>query len=462
MMIEQIRKVVQNRITRCDDLQTCMRKSVVGNQIWTQFSELWYTFKNLIENSTLSINLSGDSPSSSSSPMISLPSSSNNFDDNSLNSFKNFSNACDQLRDRVWECLNIGHWKSVREDYRIMYASICLMMLYLSLVIFMHEHLEASLDQIFLVKPHDSFKALSYALSLADMGLIMSPPIMENILADIASVIHQNLILLKPINLSNELQMRLSTGVEISTIKIKPEHRITELICPDIMQFKREYFEPQIPVVISDTIDHWPCLSSNSTHKWSIDYLIKLAGYRTVSIEIGSKYTDECWSQKMMTIQEFVENHFVDEVHRKGYLAQQDLFTQVKELAQDFSIPDYCSVATCCNIMINAWFGPWSTVSPLHQDPYDNLLSQVIGCKYVRLYSNKINRESIYAHQDKLLDNTSQVDLDDYDSSKYPQFSSLPYTEHILKPGQMLFIPNGYWHYVKSLSASFSINFWWI
>ena len=31
----------------------------------------------------------------------------------------------------------------------------------------------------------------------------------------------------------------------------------------------------------------------------------------------------------------------------------------------------------------------------------------------------------------------------------------------ILKPGDTLYIPIGCWHYVRSLSPSISLNFWW-
>ena len=31
----------------------------------------------------------------------------------------------------------------------------------------------------------------------------------------------------------------------------------------------------------------------------------------------------------------------------------------------------------------------------------------------------------------------------------------------VLEPGQMLFIPPGWWHYVKSTTVSFSVSFWW-
>ena len=31
----------------------------------------------------------------------------------------------------------------------------------------------------------------------------------------------------------------------------------------------------------------------------------------------------------------------------------------------------------------------------------------------------------------------------------------------VLQPGEMLYIPPRWWHYVKSLSVSFSVSFWW-
>lgn len=56
------------------------------------------------------------------------------------------------------------------------------------------------------------------------------------------------------------------------------------------------------------------CDSSTFMHKWlcllfSLDYLKQIAGPRTVPIELGSRYTDKEWTQKLMTLSEFIINH---------------------------------------------------------------------------------------------------------------------------------------------------------
>jgi len=60
-----------------------------------------------------------------------------------------------------------------------------------------------------------------------------------------------------------------------------------------------------------------------------------------------------------------------------------------------------------------------------------------------------------------MLDNTSQVNVEDIDCERFPEFSKAPYFECILNEGEMLYIPEKWWHYVRSLSVSFSVSFWW-
>lgn len=49
-------------------------------------------------------------------------------------------------------------------------------------------------------------------------------------------------------------------------------------------------------------------------------------------IELGEHYVDPTWSQKLMTVGEFIEAHIVPQMEENtpvGYLAQHPLFEQV-------------------------------------------------------------------------------------------------------------------------------------
>ena len=47
---------------------------------------------------------------------------------------------------------------------------------------------------------------------------------------------------------------------------------------------------------------------------FSLDYLKQIAGPRTVPVELGSRYTDKNWTQKLMTLSEFITNHISNKV----------------------------------------------------------------------------------------------------------------------------------------------------
>jgi hypothetical protein len=61
-------------------------------------------------------------------------------------------------------------------------------------------------------------------------------------------------------------------------------------------------------------------------------------------------------------------------------------------------------------------------------------------------------------------DNTftrSAVAVEAPDHAKFPRFAEAKYLEAVLGPGDLLFMPKGMWHYVRSLTTSVSVNFWW-
>jgi hypothetical protein len=43
---------------------------------------------------------------------------------------------------------------------------------------------------------------------------------------------------------------------------------------------------------------------------------------------------------------------------------------------------------------------------------------------------------------------------------EFPGFKDARYIEGILAPGECLYLPVGWWHYIRSLTPSFSVSFW--
>ena len=87
--------------------------------------------------------------------------------------------------------------------------------------------------------------------------------------------------------------------------------------------------------------------------------------------------------------------------------------------------------------------------------------NQVVGAKYVRLYPPSLD-SCMYPHEGKM-SNSSQVDVESPDMSRFPLFSGAKdgFQHCVLGEREMLYIPPGWWHFVRSLEVSFSVSFWW-
>lgn len=373
----------------------------------------------------------------------------------------------DQILDFTWELLNGDDWKNIQNFWHQIYS------------------LASLFKAISMIKIEgDNYDKAQKICEICDMGMLMGTEIFDDVLNRLMTSLRRYLpqsILTLDVNKQVDVECKeeeekvlinnITNNNGDTTANRKP---VLILKRPPLMRFKQLCMDAKEPAILQNCVEHWPAFK-----KWNLKYINKVAGHRTVPIEMGGKYTDDSWGQKLFTINQFINDCILNPTttasdvssndQKVGYLAQHQLFDQIPELRADIDIPDYCCIHLVDNddddndVDINAWFGPKGTISPCHYDPKHNLLVQVVGRKLIKLYPPSVST-SLYPHKDQLLRNTSQVDVEKPDHDKFPLFNQIleqSQQELILNPGDMLYIPPKHWHYVRSLDVSFSVSFWW-
>jgi hypothetical protein len=225
--------------------------------------------------------------------------------------------------------------------------------------------------------------------------------------------------------------------------------------------FLEEYYAENRPLILLDLMRNWKAMSL-----WNPEYLRSKCGNETVQI-MRDRDSDPLYEVNS-------ENHkrpirfcdYVDLVTTHGpsndyYLVANNSFLDNPGMQWVFDdiecFPEYLNPDQRKG-MAFFWFGPAGTVTPLHHDKSNILLAQVYGRKQVTL---------IPPDQTRLLYNDiavfSNVDLENPDFETYPLFKQVNKVTITLHPGEVLFLPVGWWHHVRALDISINVsflNFW--
>jgi len=105
------------------------------------------------------------------------------------------------------------------------------------------------------------------------------------------------------------------------------------------------------------------------------------------------------------------------------------------------------------------WVGPAGTVTPLHCDYDDNIFAQIWGRKRIIL-SPPHHDQYLYPSQANAILYGSPFDPEAPDFNAYPLARQASMIECIVHPGQMLYVPAGWYHQVRALDFSLSSNRW--
>jgi LPS sulfotransferase NodH len=221
--------------------------------------------------------------------------------------------------------------------------------------------------------------------------------------------------------------------------------------------FRDRYYASNRPVILTGLMSGWPAIT-----RWTPEYLKSAAGDQAVEVMTG-RDGDPGYElnghahRREMRFADYVDLVHSGRVTNDYYLVANNGFfgrPGTQSLAGDCpAFPPYLQPAPDGQHRF-FWYGPGGTVTPLHRDTCNIMIAQVAGRKRYRL---------IPAAQSRCVYNTagvfSDVDAADPDLAKYPDFRDATITEFVLQPGEVLFMPVGWWHHVEALDVSMSVTF---
>ncbi|KAH8270065.1 hypothetical protein KR018_003461 [Drosophila ironensis] len=263
---------------------------------------------------------------------------------------------------------------------------------------------------------------------------------------------------------------------------------------PSGLEFCRDFYARNQPVVIRKALK-WPAIG-----KWTPEYLVKELKDRDVDVAITPNgYADGLASQKgreyfvlpleaKMKLSEVVRR-LDDPKGAVHYIQKQNsnLSQDLPELANDLRISDLDFAQQSFNKppdAVNFWMGDERAVTSMHKDPYENLYCVIAGhkdfilipphqlsCVPRSLYPTGVYRTAsdgtffIDPMQDEdgceVLTEWVSIDPLAPDLGKYPQYSRARPLHVRVQAGDILYLPNYWFHHVRQSHKCIAVNFWY-
>ena len=190
------------------------------------------------------------------------------------------------------------------------------------------------------------------------------------------------------------------------------------------------------------------------------EYPLKL---RVRNFDSSGKYDPRNRSYTDSTVSEFVEN--IQNGTADSY-AGNIMFDGEAEDIFGVTVPEV--VPSTALRKPSIWLGPEGSVTPLHRDSADNFAFHIFGCKRWTLFPPEqhcdlgiLSLEGLQQTGGEFA--ISEIDVEDPDLERFPEFKKAQPIQLDLNTcggGEVLFLPAGWHHHVRTLETSLMLNYW--
>ena len=216
--------------------------------------------------------------------------------------------------------------------------------------------------------------------------------------------------------------------------------------------FLRDYFKPQKPVVIEEMIADWPAYS-----KWNLDYMKQVAGNIEVPLYDDRPVKhDEGFNEPHAKMKMSAYVDLLKKEPTKYRIFLWNILKEVPQLQKDFSFPDF-GIRLMKGLPM-LFFGGKDSYTFMH---YDIDLANIFhfhfeGKKECILFSQSETKH-LYKVPHSLI-TREDIDFSNPDFSQWPALKNAKGYITQLEHGNVLYIPEGYWHYMRYITPGFSMS----
>lgn len=217
-------------------------------------------------------------------------------------------------------------------------------------------------------------------------------------------------------------------------------------------RFLNEHMKPRIPIILEDFVDS----ESPAFKKWSFEYFKEIAGDQKVNI-----YGNEIDSLNRVASQPIAQSTFseyldlIDSTPTEHRLFLFNLLTIKPELKDDLIYNDVTNGKILKWLPFMFFGGEGSaTRNHIDIDMSHVFITQFHGIKKIWLFPWE-QSDLMY----KLPYNFHSLpNIKDPDYRAYPALLYLQGYEAVLHPGETLYIPSGWWHYIQYETGGYSVS----
>ena len=238
-------------------------------------------------------------------------------------------------------------------------------------------------------------------------------------------------------------------------MKLQSIHSIS---ASQVLDFKKQYYTKNIPVVIKGMPEAWPAYSL-----WNWNYLKDLVGHVEVGIYNNTKsdaYTPVNKADAYVSFGEYID--MIRNGHCEWRIFLFNLFDHAPQLIKDFNWPEQLMSGFVKRYPM-LFAGGTGAITHMHfdMDLSHILHTQFWGRKRVLLFPYN-QQHHLYRKPFEVM---TLVDFSGYHSwvglEKFEKFPAVRYAqgyEVILERGDTLFLPSGYWHHMEYLESGFAMS----